>query len=136
MDLVLVRKIDQFQRCEPRIFSKMSGNIADDVDIQDIIMLNLQRACQNIIDIGAFYIRKHKLGGVDSSKQIFDRLVEHHVIDKDLSSQLIKMTRFRNIAVHDYSNIDYSEVKRIIENNFQNFETFIDIIQKTEQTNK
>lgn len=136
MDLVIVRKIEQFQRCQRRIFLKISEDIVHDQDIQDIVMLNLQRACQNVIDIGAIIIRNYKLGTIDSTKGAFDRLADHDLIDRKLAKQLIKMTRFRNIAIHDYSKIDYAEVKKIIEDNFQDFETFIDIIRKTEQTNK
>ena len=54
MDAILLRKAGSLERCIARVLDKYQGNEAafdDDIDLQDIIVLNLQRACQTAIDM-------------------------------------------------------------------------------------
>ena len=48
----------------------------------------------------------------------------------ELTEELIKMTGFRNIIVHDYEDIDYEIVYNILHNKLSDVERFIDIIEK------
>jgi uncharacterized protein YutE (UPF0331/DUF86 family) len=52
-------------------------------------------------------------------------LEEHHIISKESSKQLQAMVGFRNIAVHDYQNLNIDIVIAIVESHLGDFELFI-----------
>ncbi len=94
------------------------------------MVLNLQRACQIAIDMGMHVIRLKKLGLPKESKEVFALLAEAKLISKGLAERLQKMVGFRNIAVHDYNDIDYTIVRRIVEHRLDDFKALIQHLLK------
>jgi len=127
---ILIEKVSIIQRCLKRIndVTELSIDSLDSVDVQDIFVLNLQRAIQAAIDIAAHIIAFQGLGMPDTLKDHFDLLVKHDIIPNDSGKKLQAMVGFRNIAVHEYQNIDNEILKSILQNNLRDIEEFYKII--------
>lgn len=124
-DLV-IEKIGQIQRCLKRIQDKTKGDpeILSDIDIQDIFVLNLQRAVQTSIDLAAHIVADEGLGLPSDLGENFLFLKNAKVIPEGLSQRLKKMVGFRNIAVHEYAAIDPEVLKSILTKDLKDIEEF------------
>ncbi len=123
---VVLEKVNQIQNCLKRINEKTEGNPEklEDLDIQEIFVLNLQRAIQACIDLAAHVIADEGLGLPTELRENFILLEKKGIIDASLSNRLQKMVGFRNIAVHDYSHIDTGVLKSILTKNLHDVEEF------------
>ena len=77
--------------------------------------MNLQRACEATIDIAMYIISTRKLGIPQTKKEAFKKLEESNLINSQMSKNMQNMAGFRNIAVHDYKEIDEQILQEIIE---------------------
>lgn len=93
-------------------------------------MLNIQRACEASIDLAMHIISVKRLGIPQNSRDAFEVLNEHKIIDDKLSRNLKAMVGFRNIVVHDYQSINIKVVQSIISNNLNDFYDYIYCINK------
>ena len=85
-----------------------------DRDKQDIASFRLIVAAEAAIDICLHVAAKALKKVPEEYSGCFELLCDHDIIDRKLSSRLIKMARFRNLLVHQYWEIDYSRLYRII----------------------
>ncbi|MCC7343502.1 MAG: DUF86 domain-containing protein [Deltaproteobacteria bacterium] len=124
-DLV-IEKIGQIQRCLKRIQDKTKGDpeSLNDIDIQDIFVLNLQRAVQTGIDLAAHIVADEGLGLPADLGENFLFLEKAKVIPATLAQRLRKMVGFRNIAVHEYAAIDPEVLKSILTKDLKDVEEF------------
>jgi uncharacterized protein YutE (UPF0331/DUF86 family) len=58
-------------------------------------------------------------------------LCENEIIDSKLSERLKAMVGFRNIAVHDYQNINLNILKQIIEKHLNDLKRFSALMLKS-----
>jgi uncharacterized protein YutE (UPF0331/DUF86 family) len=108
---VIEQKLESMRRCLGRIETKCpptAALLAVDPDAQDIVSLNLTRAIQLAVDIGAHVIAELETPPPDTMGQTFDRLADAGVIDPNLALRLKKAVGFRNIAVHNYEALDWA----------------------------
>jgi len=77
--------------------------------------LVLERASQATIDIATHIVKVKSLGLPNTSRELFDLLLEHNIISEKCSQQMKGMVGFGNIAVHDYQNINLAIVAAIAE---------------------
>ncbi len=127
-DDVILNKAEIIERCIVRVketYGRDPAALDSDYGIQDVITLNLERACQAAIDLGMRWIRIEALGVPKDSRDAFSLLAAAGMLSGDLSDSLKKMVGFRNIAVHDYREIDFAIVKAIIERDFPDFRELI-----------
>jgi uncharacterized protein YutE (UPF0331/DUF86 family) len=127
MDEILQRKAATLERCVARVRDKYRGNepaFETDVDLQDIIVLNLQRACQTAIDMALRLGRLRRLAFPSDTAEIFRILAKAGLIDRELASSLARMVGFRNVAVHEYQELDLTKVRRIIEHRLDDLLAF------------
>lgn len=61
-------------------------------------------------------------------KDSFLILRQNDILDKDLTDKMISMVGFRNIAVHEYQEINTDILKSILVNNLKDFEEFYSLI--------
>ena len=118
MNDVIINKTESIQRCIKRAreeCKKAGKNFNEDYTRQDAAILNITRACEQTIDLANHLLKKKKLGIPDSSVKSFDLLAENRIITASLAESLKKMVGFRNIAVHEYTDININIVKVIIE---------------------
>ncbi len=73
-------------------------------------MLNLSRAVQSCVDIGAHMLVDSGQPPPATMGETFDRMAAAQFIDADLALRLRRAVGFRNLAVHAYEIIDWSLV--------------------------
>lgn len=114
-DLVLA-KIDVLDRRLRRIeeVNGPDGRPRPPLDVQDVTVLNLQRAVQAMIDLAAHVVAAEELGTPDSLGASFTLLQEAGILDAELAEQMRRMTGFRNVAVHEYRRLDPEILRTIV----------------------
>ncbi|WP_350296885.1 DUF86 domain-containing protein [Limnohabitans sp. Rim8] len=124
---VIDQKLDSLRRCIERIRTKLpltSETFKTDFDVQDIVSLNLTRAVQMAVDIGAHIVSSQQQVSPGSMGETFDQLGQLGVISADLALQLKKSVGFRNIAVHNYNTINWDIVQSIVQVHLKDFDQF------------
>lgn len=81
---------------------------------QDAALINVTRACEAAIDLANMLIRKRRLGVPGEVRESFALLERAGVIAPDLSGRLQKMIGFRNIAIHQYQDLDLDIIEAVI----------------------
>ena len=125
--LILFSKLDSLKRYVDRIRKKTPDTLDDlklDLDHQDIIVLNLERAVQVCVDIAAYIIAEHDVQTPMSMSESFKSLKEIKIIDEKLMERMKKSVGFRNIAVHEYRSINWEIVYTIIQENLGDFQEY------------
>ena len=128
---VVEQKLESLRRCLLRIESKCpsdSATLVADIDLQDIVSLNLSRAVQISVDIGAHLIAGMEVSPPDTMGQTFDLLAQEGVLNNELASSLKKAVGFRNIAVHSYESINWGMVHNIVKYHLADFSEFAKIV--------
>ncbi|MBU5340612.1 type VII toxin-antitoxin system HepT family RNase toxin [Caldifermentibacillus hisashii] len=123
---VVLNKIHIIERCLNRIHEEYANNPENLVNFtkQDSIILNLQRACEASIDLAMHVVAEKKLGLPQTSRDAFLLLETEGIIPVSLSKRMQRMVGFKNIAVHDYQEINLSILQKIIENHLDDFLQF------------
>ncbi len=125
---IILNKIATIQKCLIRIHEEYDGykeSFEANYTKQDSVILNLERASQATVDIATHIIKNEKLGLPNSSRELFVLLLKNHIISESTSHKMQAMVGFRNIAVHDYQNLNLDIVISIIEKHLVDFEAFI-----------
>ena len=102
--------------------------MAADWDLQDILALNLSRAVQISVDIGAHLIAGMDIPPPDTMGQTFDLLNQQGLLSTELANSLKKAVGFRNIAVHSYERINWLIVHSIVKYHLADFLAFARIV--------
>lgn len=124
---VVEQKLESLRRCLQRIESKCpvdAATLSADLDLQDIVSLNLSRAVQVMVDIGAHLLASMEISPPDTMGQTFDLLAQQGVLNVALANRLRKAVGFRNIAVHSYESINWSIVHSIVKYHLADFAEF------------
>ena len=128
---VVEQKLESLRRCLRRIETKCPADVAAlvvDLDLQDIISLNLSRAVQISVDIGAHLIAGMEASPPDTMGQTFDILAQQGVLSSALAGNLKNAVGFRNIAVHNYESINWNIVHNIVKFHLTDFTEFARVI--------
>jgi uncharacterized protein YutE (UPF0331/DUF86 family) len=128
---VIEQKLESLRSCLQRIADKCPPDpetLGRDADLQDIITVNLTRAVQLCVDIGAHLIAGLEVSPPNTMGETFDTLAKTSVIHDDLAIQLKKAVGFRNIAVHNYEEVDWTIVHAIARHHRDDFTEFARII--------
>jgi uncharacterized protein YutE (UPF0331/DUF86 family) len=132
MNDVVINKIATIERCLQRInivYAEVADNLSTDFTRQDSIVLNLQRACEASIDLANYVNKQKKLGIPQSSRDAFELLFKAVLLPEEVAVNLKKMVGLRNIAVHDYQELNIDIVRFIVENHLIDFQHFIKAIK-------
>ncbi|HJR68984.1 MAG TPA: DUF86 domain-containing protein [Gammaproteobacteria bacterium] len=128
MDRPLVEeKLESLRRCVERVSDKTPADVRtlqSDPDLQDIVAVNLTRAVQLSVDIAAHLIAGLNSPAPDTMGETFDILARHDLIPASLAERLKQAVGFRNVAVHQYKDIDWAIVHGIARNRLRDFEEF------------
>ena len=128
MDWILIeQKLESLRRALRRIKDKCpvdAKGLAEDVDAQDILTLNLSRAVQICVDVATHLISSAELSPPNTMGQAFDVLATSGVIKEELATRMKKAVGFRNIAVHSYEAINWEIVHAIASKHLSDFEDF------------
>ena len=132
IDDVILNKIEIIKRCIRRIEEEYDGNPKnlENYTKQDSITLNIQRACEAVIDLGMHVIAERDLGIPQTSRDTFEILQDNKIISLEMSERLKAMIGFRNIAIHNYQRLNLKIVQAIIEKDLKDLLYFTDVILK------
>ena len=134
MNDVVLNKKESIERCIKQIRAYYAlpeeRPFKEDDLKQDAIELNLQRACEQCIDLANYTIKKKKLGLPKESKESFRILAQQKIIDSELAKKLEKMVGFRNTLIHEYQKLNIDLMVEVIENHLDDLVYFTVLIQR------
>lgn len=90
---------------------------------------SLQEAIEACLDISNHIIAAKKLKRSESYSDMFQRLAQDDILDDKLADRLSDMARFRNLLVHQYTEIENRRVHEIIKENLGDIEDFLENIE-------
>jgi len=123
---VVLAKVATIDRCLGRIAQTRGERRAVllPVEVEDLVVLNLQRAVQAAIDLATHAVTTEAYGLPDSVASSFSILERHGVLDAELARRLRGMVGFRNVAIHDYQAIDPAIVESILSRHLDDLRAF------------
>lgn len=124
---VIENKLESLRRCLARVEQKCPDSaeaLERDIDAQDTITLNLTRAVQLSVDIGAHIIADRETPAPSTMGQTFDVLANTGSITDALAERLKKAVGFRNIAIHNYEVINWHIVYAIATSRLEDFKDY------------
>ncbi len=133
---IVYAKIGSIKTCLKRIaeVTNLDPRRLEDINVQDIFVLNLQRAVQSAIDLSAHLIASESLGLPSTLKDNFLLLEKFGILSHSLTNRMVSMVGFRNIAIHDYQNLDLAVLKAILTDHLKDLEDFSLSVLKSLQT--
>ncbi len=132
-DDVLTNKAATVERCVARAreeFDRDPATFATDFTRQDAATLNVQRACEAVLDMGQHLVRREGLGVPQSARDVFELLARGGWIEPKLAEALKRMVAFRNIAVHDYQALLLPILINVITGHLDEFLDFTQVVLK------
>lgn len=134
MNDVVYNKVEIIQRCLRRVVEEYDNNPDHLLNYtkQDSIVLNIQRACEASIDLAMHIVAERELGLPQNSRDAFELLCVHGIIDRQMMKNLQAMVGFRNIAVHDYRAVNLAILQAIIEKHLDDLTAFINKLMSGE----
>ena len=123
---VIINKFDSILRCIKRINEEYENNPKnlENYRRMDAIVLNLQRACEIVTDIAMYVVSTRKLGIPQTKREVFELLEKDGIISEEICRNMKAMVGFRNIAIHDYKQIDEEILQDVIENHLSDLLEF------------
>ena len=97
-------------------------------ELKDIIVLNLQRGVQAMLDLAAHVVAREGLGVPDELAASFELLKRAGILDADLAERMRRMTGFRNVAVHEYRKLDPAVVDSIVRDRLGDLRAFAKVV--------
>jgi uncharacterized protein YutE (UPF0331/DUF86 family) len=126
------QKITSLQRCVARAseaYAAAGAEIRTNYNLQDAAILNVIRACEVAIDLANMAIRKRHLGIPNESRDSFAILVRKGIIAPDTGDRLKRMVDFRNLAVHQYRELNLDILDAVIRNNLDDLLAFAQAVR-------
>jgi len=137
MNDVVLNKKESIERCirQIRNYYQLPSefDFVEDHLRQDAIAINMQRACEQIIDLANHLVKTCKLEIPKDSRDSFHLLIDHQIIPKSLGDHMIKMIGFRNVLVHQYQQLDLGLMVDVIENHLDDLLLFTEHVIKASE---
>ena len=132
LDDVVIAKLSNINECLRKIekVTKMSPDSLDDPIVEDVFVLNCQRAVQGCIDLAHYIISKSNLPVPSQYRESFAIISREGIISRELCEKMQKMVGFRNIAVHEYDKLNKAVLKAILMGHLSEIEDFCTAIKK------
>jgi len=130
--IILEKKIDSILRCLERIKSRLPETIElfiQDLDAQDVIVLNLTRTVQLSVDLAMHICANSNKPVPQTMGESFEVLQQMKVLTPAIATKMKKSVGFRNIAVHNYDEIDLNLAYVIAKEHIDDFLIFIKQVQ-------
>ncbi len=114
-----LKSVERFKRVSYKEFHSNSDNFR-------IAFYDLHRALEAVMDIGSHILSRIPGARPTSYKDIPRLLEKHKIIPADFATnQLTKMAGYRNRMVHFYGEITEKEIHSIIQEELEDFYTFL-----------
>lgn len=136
---VIENKLESLRRCIERVATKTpssAAELANNLDTQDVIVLNLSRAVQLTVDVGSHMVSESKLPAPTSMRKVFDSLQGMQAISEAVSVRMKNAVGFRNVAVHCYDDLNIDIVFAICTQRLDDFKQFAEEVYEFLQVGK
>ncbi len=100
------------------------------IDVQDIVIFNLQKAIQSCIDIAAHIISDENLGMPGSTNEMLYLLEENGYLDRNLTEKMVKAVGFRNLIAHEYEKLEMKLVYGVAREDVHDLHNYIKAVIK------
>jgi len=90
----------------------------------DAMILNIERACQAAIDLALHLVAREHLGMPQTSADAFRLLSTAGILTVTTSRDMVAMTGFRNIAIHEYQLMDMTILRAIAHDRWRSLVVF------------
>jgi len=130
---LITNKLESLMRCVRRIEAKRPNSketLFQDFDIQDILVLNIERAVQLCVDICIHWTSSLGRPAPQSMAAAVIEAAEAKLIPSPLAERLARSVGFRNVAVHQYEKIDWAIVYAIAWEHLDDFRLFSSYVLK------
>ena len=97
-------------------------------DMKDIVAHNLFIMLQHIIDLGTHIISDENMEEPVFVSDIANILVKENVLDDNLVNPMKSMIGLRNIIAHEYGDIDFKIIHKIITSSIKDVNLILDCI--------
>jgi len=117
-----------------KFLEEFKGKSAEDLEsnYKDLqaIKYTLFEVCEGCIDVANHIIAAKNLERAEEYSKMFEVLVKNKIITEKLGKKLAKMTKFRNLLVHRYADIDTKRLLRIMRYDLKDIKDFMRVILK------
>lgn len=130
MNEVYFQKRELILRCLARIEEEYGGHADQWLRpiVQDSVMFQFLRACEAAIDMAMHAVAKKKLGLPKDTRDAFVLLEKAGFIDGAQSAAMRRMVGFRNLAVHQYQDIDTDRFREAIDTQLDDFRLYANAV--------
>lgn len=135
MDQIIIeKKIDSILRCVKRIQTRLpetKEQFFNDLDAQDVVILNITRCVQLSVDIAMHLCVESSQAVPQTMSGAFDCLFNLAIINENITTKMKKSVGYRNVAVHNYDDIDLDLTYIIARDFMSDFSEYIQQILKS-----
>ena len=118
-DNVVLNKAAIIERSLRRMKEEYSFNPElDNYTHIDAMILNIERACQAAIDLSQHLVAVHHAGMPQTSADAFILLQKAKLLTDKTAKAMISMTGFRNVAIHEYQELELEVLRAIVEKEY------------------
>lgn len=123
---VVASKLATIDRCLQRIAETQGERRTAllPVEVEDITVINLQRAIKAAIDLACHIIALEGYDVLDSTTDSFTLLERKGLIDGDLAGRLRRMVVVRDITLYDYQSVGPDVVEAILDRHLGDLRCF------------
>ena len=123
---VIDAKLRELSRRLRRVEAKQPASLkrlAAHEDLQDILSRNLELAIQTCIDIAYHLCGAHGVVPATAA-EAFAQLARRALIERSLAQRLQRAVGFRNVLAHEYTEVDWKIVMRVIRTDTRDLAAF------------
>ncbi|HVC12005.1 MAG TPA: DUF86 domain-containing protein [Burkholderiales bacterium] len=123
---VVEARLRELSRRLKRLSSKKPASLKQlvaDEDLQDIVSRNLELAIQACVDVAAHVCGAHGMVPATAG-DAFTMLGGAGLIQKAFGQRLRRAVGFRNLLVHEYAEVDWKIVLRVLERDTKDLAAF------------
>jgi len=100
-----------------------------DVRERRFVEHTLQLAIQAALDVASHLVAAKRLEEPRTNRELFERLGEAGLVDRDLAGLLGDMAGFRNVLVHGYTEVDLDIVRDVVANRLGDLDAFVKTVR-------
>jgi uncharacterized protein YutE (UPF0331/DUF86 family) len=122
--LAKLERLDEYLGYLKEIQKVNKKSFINDFHFYGLAERYLQLIIEVTIDVGKLLIIEQKLKKPEENSEIFPILFDQKIISRKLVNNLIGITNFRNILVHEYEKIDREIIYQKMQKNLDDFQQF------------
>ncbi len=126
-EATVVAKLERLGQCLARVESKRpfsAERLATDMDLQDVVSINLERALQQCLDLASMAVAAMPVPPASSAGATFDVLAQAGCILPETARRMRRATAFRNLLVHAYERVDWRAVHGFLDTSISDLRAF------------